>query len=176
MAQPKQKAKHKPLPKKGAQATKAMQGAGTGVALFWAMVFTGLGIVFIPPTMLIVFAGLIPSLVALLLNTGRIGSVATMLAFNLAGIMPVVAILWERGQTFSEAFRLLGDVYMWLAMFGGAGIGVFLAWALPIVLFSFYEMRVKAAIARLQKRRMKLVEEWGGQFVADIKEIADSGR
>tara|TARA_R100000005_G_scaffold95313_1_gene76327 strand:+ start:1957 stop:2451 length:495 start_codon:yes stop_codon:yes gene_type:complete len=143
---------------------------GQGIALFWVMVFSGLGIVFIPPTMMILFAGLIPSLVAILLNTGRIGSIATMLAFNLAGIIPVIGILWDRGQTFNEAFRMLTDVYMWLAMFGGAGLAVFLSWAVPIVVFSASELQAKAMIAKLQKRRMKLVEEWGGQFVADMKD------
>lgn len=172
-----QQIRGKPLKAKPKTKAKAASATpGTGIAIFWAMVFTGLGIVFIPPTMLVVFAGLIPSLVAILLNTGRIGSVATMLAFNIAGILPVVGILWERGQTFSEAFRLLSDVYMWLAMFGGAGIGMFLSWALPIVVFSVYELRAKAAISRLQKRRAKLVEEWGGQFIADIREVAGSDR
>jgi cell division protein FtsB len=59
---------------------------------------------------------------------------------------------------------------MWLAMFGGAGLAVFLSWAVPIVVFSASELQAKAMIAKLQKRRMKLVEEWGGQFVADMKD------
>ncbi len=119
---------------------------------------------------------MIPSLVAILLKTERTGTLAAMLAFNLAGIIPVIGILWERGQNFQEAFKLLSDVYMWLAMFGGAGIAVFLAWAVPIVVFAAYELQAKANIVKLEKQRSKLVEEWGGQFVTDVKEYSQVGR
>jgi len=153
------------------KATAKVDGkVGQNIAIFWLLVLSGLGIVFVPPTMIIIFAGMIPSLVAILLNTGRTGGIAAMLSFNLAGVIPVVGILWERGQTFNEAFKILSDVYMWLAMFGGAGLAVFLAWAVPVVVFSAYELQAKANIVKLQKQRTKLIEEWGGQFVADMKD------
>jgi len=139
--------------------------------MFWILILSGLGIVFIPPTMLVLIAGMIPSFVALLLNTDRTAGLAAMLAFNLAGVIPVIGILWERGQTFHEAFRILSDVYMWLAMLGGAGIAVFLAWAIPIVVFAAYDLQAKATLVRLQKQRSKLIEEWGGQFVSDVKDL-----
>lgn len=152
-------------------AAKTESKVGQNIAIFWLLIFSGLGIVFIPPTMIVIFAGMIPSLVAILLNTERTGGIATMISFNLAGVIPVVGILWERGQTFSEALKILSDVYMWLAMFGGAGLAVFLTWAVPVVVFSAYELQAKANIAKLQKRRAKLIEEWGGQFVADMRDI-----
>ncbi|WP_339630601.1 hypothetical protein [uncultured Sneathiella sp.] len=165
------------MAKEAKQPAKAVDSsAGKNIALFWVMVFSGLGLVFAPPTMLILIVGMIPSLVAILLKTERTGALAAMLAFNLAGIIPVIGILWERGQTFREAFKLLSDVYMWLSMFGGAGIAVFLAWAVPIVVFSAYELQAKANIAKLEKQRSKLVEEWGGQFVTDMKEYSQAGR
>ncbi|MBO0333442.1 hypothetical protein J0X12_07450 [Sneathiella sp. CAU 1612] len=156
-------------------AKKSQKGADSSsnqsFAMFWILILSGLGIVFIPPTMLVLIAGMIPSFVALLLNTDRTAGLAAMLAFNLAGVIPVIGILWERGQTFHEAFRILSDVYMWLAMLGGAGIAVFLAWAIPIVVFAAYDLQAKATLVRLQKQRSKLIEEWGGQFVSDVKDL-----
>ena len=159
---------------KSAMATE--NNVGQNIALFWLLVLSGLGIVFIPPTMLVLIAGMIPSFVALLLNTDRGGSLAAMLAFNLAGVIPVIGILWERGQTFHQAFKILSDVYMWLAMLGGAGIAVFLAWAVPVVVLAAYELQARTSLNRLQKQRTKLIEEWGGQFVSDMKEVSDSQR
>ena len=149
---------------------------GQNIALFWVLVLSGLGIVFVPPTMLVLIAGMIPSFVAMLLNTERSGSLAAMIAFNLAGVIPVVGVLWERGQTFHQAFKILSDVYMWLAMLGGAGVAVFLAWSVPVVVFAAYELQARASLNKLQKQRAKLVEEWGGQFVSDMKELSNSKR
>ncbi|MDF2366769.1 hypothetical protein [Sneathiella sp.] len=158
---------------KANKSAKAAGGnVGQNIALFWVLILSGLGIVFIPPTMLVLIAGMIPSFVALLLNTDRSGSLAAMLAFNLAGVIPVIGILWERGQTFHEAFKILSDVYMWLAMLGGAGVALFLAWAVPVIVFSTYELQARASLAKLNKQRTKLVEEWGGQFVSDMKEVS----
>ncbi len=144
---------------------------GQNFIIVWILVLSGLGIVFVPPTMLVLIAGMIPSFVALLLPNDRPGGPAAMMAFNLAGVIPVIGILWERGQTFHEAFKILSDVYMWLAMLSGAGLAVFLAWGVPIVVFAVYEMQAKATLGRLQKQRAKLIEEWGGQFVTDVKDL-----
>lgn len=159
---------------KSAKATES--NIGQSIALFWVLILSGLGIVFIPPTMLVLIAGMIPSFVALLLNTDRSGSLAAMIAFNLAGVIPVIGILWERGQTFHQAFKILSDVYMWLAMLGGAGIAVFLAWAVPIVVFAAYELQARTNLTKLEKQRTKLIEEWGGQLVSDMKEASNNRR
>ncbi len=160
--------------KKSANGTES--NVGQNIALFWVLILSGLGIVFVPPTMLILIAGMIPSFVALLLNTDRSGSLAAMLAFNLAGVITVIGILRERRQTYQEAIKILADVYMWLAMLSGAGVAVFLAWAVPVVVFSTYELQARASLARLQKQRTKLIEEWGGQFVSDMKETSQRPR
>ena len=149
---------------------------GQNIIVFWILIFVGLGLVFIPPTMLVLLSGMIPSIVATLLNSQRAGDLASLIAFNLAGVIPVVGILWQRGQTFHEASLMLTDVYMWLAMFGGAVVALFLAWAVPVVVFAAYELQAKAAVAKLLKQRAKLIEEWGGQFVTDVKSYTPTRR
>jgi hypothetical protein len=149
---------------------------GQNILVIWILILVGIGLVFVPPTMLVLLSGMIPSIVAALVNSQRAGELAALISFNLAGVIPVVGILWERGQTFHEAFLLLADVYMWLAMFGGAAVSLFLAWAVPVVVFAAYELQAKATATKLLKQRARLIEEWGGQFVTDIKSYTPTRR
>jgi hypothetical protein len=141
------------------------QQAGTHrKPVFWISIFVALGTVFFPPTMLVLLSGMIPSIVAALLNTRRgNGNLPAMIALNLSGVIPVLGILWQRGGTFHEAFILLVDVYMWLAMFGGAGIAMFLTWSVPVCMYAIYDVQAKSSVRKLLKQQRKLVEEWGAQ-------------
>ncbi|WP_025899254.1 hypothetical protein [Sneathiella glossodoripedis] len=134
------------------------------------LICVGLGAVFVPPTVIILGVGMVPTFVARFANPNRVrGTVAAMAAFNLAGIVPVLGILYDRGHTIEQAFRLLSDVYMWLMMYGGAGMAAFLLWGVPLVVQGGYEMQARQYIKRLEKRRSRMIEEWGGQIVADAK-------
>ncbi|PHQ71117.1 MAG: hypothetical protein COB93_03825, partial [Sneathiella sp.] len=84
--------------------------------------------------------------------------------------IPVLGILWQRGHNFDQAFLLLSDVYMWLAMFGGAGIAAFLSSGIPVFVCAIYDVQANADARRLLRQRSKLVEEWGGQLVQDANE------
>jgi hypothetical protein len=132
--------------------------------VFWISIFVALGAVFFPPTMLVLLSGMIPSIVAALLNTRKgNGNLASMIALNLAGVIPVLGILWQRGGSFHQAFVVLADVYMWLAMFGGAGLAMFLSWGVPVCVYAVYDVQAKSSVRKLIKQRQKLVEEWGSQ-------------
>lgn len=149
---------------------KSVQKAGHKKPVFWVLVFIGCGTALFPPTLLVLLSGMIPSIVAALLNTSRIGgNLASMIALNLSGVIPVLGILWQRGHNFDEAFLILSDPYMWLAMFGGAAIATFLSWGVPIFVFAVYEVKAKAAARKLMRQRGKLLEEWGDQLAEDAK-------
>ncbi|MEH6401754.1 MAG: hypothetical protein V7750_00175 [Sneathiella sp.] len=134
------------------------------------LIFIGICSVVAPPTMIVLAGGMIPTLVATILNPSRIkGSLAAMAALNLAGVIPVLGFLWERGHTIDQSIRLLTDPFMWLFMFGGAGFAAFLLWGVPIVVQAFYEVKARQTVKRFEKRRAKLIEEWGGQIIEDSK-------
>jgi hypothetical protein len=134
------------------------------------LICVGLGSVFAPATIIILGFGLVPTFVARFVNPNRVrGTVAAMAAFNLAGVIPVLGMLYEKGHTIDQAFRLLADVYMWLLMYGGAGLAGFLLWGVPIVVQGGYEIQARQYIKRLDKRRSRMIEEWGGQIVEDAK-------
>ena len=134
------------------------------------LIFLGVGAVVIPPTIIVLTAGMMPSIVATFITVNQVkGSVAAMTAMNLAGVIPVVGFLWQRGHTVDQAFNLLSDVFMWLMMLGGAGVAAFLLWGVPIVVQAVYEMQARHIIGRLEKRRMKMIEEWGGRIIEDSR-------
>ncbi len=139
-------------------------------ATFPLMIFIGACSVMAPPTMIILACGMIPSIIAIFLSPARAkGALASMVALNLAGVIPVVGFLWQRGHTIDQAARLLTDVFMWLMMFGGAGVAGFLLWGVPIVVQAAYEVQAVQFVKRLERRRSKLIEEWGGQIIEDAK-------
>ncbi len=134
------------------------------------LIFIGLGSVFVPPFIIILSVGMIPSIIAKFANPTRVrGTIASMVALNLAGVIPVMGFLWQRGASIDNALMLLSDVYMWLMMYGGAGIAGFLLWGVPAVVQSFYDVQARQYIKRLEKRRSKMIEEWGGQIIEDAK-------
>ncbi len=141
------------------------------------LLLVALGSVFAPPTVIILGIGLVPTFVARFANPNRIkGTVAAMTALNLAGVIPVLGMLYQKGHTIEQAFTLLGDVYVWLLLYGGAGLAAFLLWGVPIVVQGGYEIQARQYVKRLDKRRSKLIEEWGGQIIEDSKILpASSG-
>jgi len=134
------------------------------------LLLVALGSVFAPPTVIILGIGLVPTFVARFANPNRIkGTVAAMTALNLAGVIPVLGMLYQKGHTIERAFTLLGDVYIWLLLYGGAGLAAFLLWGVPIVVQGGYEIQARQYVKRLEKRRSRLIEEWGGQIIEDSK-------
>lgn len=134
------------------------------------LLLVALGSVFVPPTVIILGVGLVPTFVARFVNPNRIkGTVAAMTAFNLAGVVPVLGMLYQKGHTIEQAFSLLSDVYVWLLLYGGAGLAAFLLWGVPIAVQAGYEVQARTSVKRLEKRRSSLIEEWGGQIIEDSK-------
>lgn len=142
----------------------------SGSSLPMILVFVGVLGVVAPPSLVVLTVGMLPSLVGIIMSPVRVkGAMASMFSLNLAGVLPVLGFLWQRGQTFDHALRLLSDVYMWGLMFGSAGLAAFLLWGVPLGVHAVYELQASTLISRLQKRRTRLVEEWGGQIFEDSK-------
>ncbi|WP_169570037.1 hypothetical protein [Sneathiella limimaris] len=150
-----------------AKTVKAKKKSSNVVSL---LLFVALGAVFAPPTLIILGIGLTPTIAARFANPNELrGTIAAMAAFNLAGVIPVLGFLYQKGHTLDQAFRLLADVYNWLLMYGGAGLAAVLLWGVPILVQSAYEIQAKQHVKRLDKRRSRLIEEWGAQIIEDSK-------
>lgn len=127
-------------------------GLGAGVLLSYAL-----------PTGLLLGLGLMPGLLAWLLDggTGRKRG-RSVLCCNLAGLAPALAELWRGGQGLSASLAMLADWRTLALAWAGAAVGVLLVLLLPLVADLAVDAEVAARRTALEKRRRELREEWGG--------------
>ena len=122
-------------------------------------------------TFVIVAVGLIPTLATFIVQRGP-QNVTThvILAFNLSGVIPVVAWLWHAGGTLPAAFQVLANPMSWAAMYGAAGIGALAMFVGPKCVSFALERRATLQIAALKDRQKRLVEEWGLDLITSALE------
>lgn len=118
--------------------------------------------VFTLPTVLILGIGMLPTLAAMI-SDRRKEKYATLCVgcMNFTGVLPFMIELWAEEHSYENAFRLIGDPFTWLVMFGAAAIGWAIYFVAPGIVGMFLAMRTEQRIARLRRRQRDLVEEWG---------------
>lgn len=120
------------------------------------------------PTFVILTAGMVPTLVAILVderpNRHRIQTIG---AFNLAGVVVFLVPLWAAGHTAQHAVRLLSDVYTWAVMYTAAAIGVGALWLGPQVAAAVSNVMAVRQRHRLEAIRAQLLDEWGTDLVPE---------
>jgi len=152
----------------GGKAKRGAAAGGGGLvkgAVIWISAALCAALAF--PTVMVIAAGMAPTLVAFFIER-RAGGGAThcMATMNLAGVAPVVAMLWDQGNTMDAALLLLGDVFNWLLMFGAAAIAVAMLWVMERAAAVSLRGAARRRLRWLLARQEKLISEWG-------KEVAD---
>lgn len=139
------------------------RGNGSGL-LLWLLVVIIAGASFALPTVLLFCAGMVPSLVAWIVDRSRDGHAPMAVGMlNLAGLLPSLLGLWTSGHTVGIAARIMSDPYTWLFAFGSAAVGWALVLGLPKVMETAMTFRNEAEIRRLKGRQAALVAEWGAE-------------
>lgn len=148
--------------RRGGPGTAAASG-GTGV-LSGVVVWIALALVAVLafPTVMVVVVGMAPTLVARFIERRAGGGASHCIAtMNLAGVAPVVALLWGRGNTFDAALLLLGDVFNWLLMFGAAATAMAILWFMERAATASFRATARRRLRWLISRQEKLISEWG---------------
>ena len=141
----------------------AAASGGTGV-LSGVVVWIALALVAVLafPTVMVVVVGMAPTLVARFIERRAGGGASHCIAtMNLAGVAPVVALLWGRGNTIDAALLLLGDVFNWLLMFGAAAAAMAILWFMERAAAASYRAAARRRLRWLVSRQEKLSSEWG---------------
>ena len=127
-------------------------------------------LVFALPSFLIVAVGMVPTIVARAVpaTAEQRKGVSTMAMLNLAGVLPVLAMLWSRGQSLSTVTQLLGEPLPWLFMLGGAAIAMLLQSVLPNAAISVMEHAAEHRVQRLKAMQKDLVAEWGASVKSRV--------
>ena len=120
------------------------------------------GLAFAVPTMMVLAVGLLPTLVALLVDVHPKKFAAWSVGFfNLAGLMPYLGDLWIKNHTIEGAVGVLTDVLAWLVIYAAASVGWMVYKGMPVVGALVLEIKTRSQIRKLKLERQKLVHEWG---------------
>lgn len=158
----------------GSDSTGYRQAGGrrSGGLLLALVLVLPLGLLVLPTTLLLA-AGLIPTLVALIVDRDPDKSAAlTVGAMNFCGTMPFCIRLWQEGHTADLAFRMLANPTTWLLAYSAAAGGWLIYFTVPRVVAGFSVSRDQARIRELDAKRAELVRDWGPEVAGQPKEEA----
>jgi len=144
-----------------AAASKKEAKKSGGFKTILLMVIMGCLVPFGMPT-LIVSLGLLPTLVVLFTDTDANKSgLATVGYLNLAGVLPFLIELWQRGQTMEAALVIVRDPYSWVVMLGSAGIGQLILYVVPPMITSIVLINLDSRMRTLREGIQQLEAIWG---------------
>lgn len=153
----KTKKKNKPAPRR----PKAEHGGLYLLMLGFGVVTVALFVV-AAPALILLFVGMAPTAVAILIDREPEKHAAISVAMlNFAGLSPHLADFVLGSASLGQAMALVSNVFVLVIIYGAAAAGWVLVLILPpvtsIVLGSMTEGRIEA----LRKEQKQLVEDWG---------------
>ncbi len=144
---------------------KKSKNANSGKLSFKArllMVFVLMvGLVFLPTSMLLFF-GMIPSMVAFFVSGRGYGARAsTISAMNLAGCIPFVFKLWSMENDFEASFKIITNMNYMSIIYVSALFGYLIDWVMTGLMSSFLYQKGMNRMKAIKKRQELLIEQWG---------------
>ncbi len=131
------------------------------VGIVLLLVAAGLDSMASLPTIIVVGIGMLPAIVAFVVDDrpGR-HVFQTVAALNFAGVAPVVMALWREGVTLDSAITHIVSPYNLLAMYGAAAIGWALVWLAPFLTSFFVHAATQYQRKRLDAEYRAIEEDW----------------
>ena len=129
------------------------------------------------PTVLLIFFGLMPSIVAMVIDRTE-GRYATfcVLGMNLSGLLPFLTDVWFQVHTTDMAIQIMTNVFNLLIIYGSAGFGWMLYMALPPVITTFLSAMSQRRVAVLREKQAQIIEEWGESVTTILDSQQDEGQ
>ena len=125
-------------------------------------------IVFLPTT-IILFVGMIPTLVAVLVDrTAEQVRGMTVGAMNLAGCMPFVMDLWTSGHTPERAVEIVFQPLPIVVMYSAAGFGYLVEWAMTGIVVTFLEQKAAHRLRSIAAQQESLIGRWGREVSGEM--------
>ncbi len=127
------------------------------------------------PTSIILCVGMLPTAIMLLFDrTSDKSRAITVGAMNLAGCMPFILEVWQRGHTVEIALSYITQPRTIVVMYFAAGIGYMIEWVVTGLVASIMVQKAKARIGAIEKRQQQLEARWG-QEVNGKQALDDEG-
>lgn len=156
----------------------AKKNKGTAIGLVAGIILAIMAVLILPTTILVTI-GLVPSFVAIFADNSRERLLGpTVMALNLAGIMPALTRLWQQGNNVDTAIELLCQPMILLMILIPAGIGWLLFLYAPVLISGVMRRKAELRIRTLEKSQADLIEQWGmtvtGTSAREKEKLADS--
>ena len=142
----------------------AAQGSGgMGLGLGAGMLGFVTAVIVIPAVAALLIVGLAPTIASWLANQSpnRKNQILTVLAFNLAGILPYLAKVMHSPRGLNLVMEITGDVFSWLVMYGAASAAMIMLLAAPQVAALVLQMMAHDRLKSIATAQARLVDEWG---------------
>ncbi|NBX74297.1 MAG: hypothetical protein EBZ69_04340 [Alphaproteobacteria bacterium] len=132
------------------------------------IMFGGILLAIFLPTACIVLPGLLPAMVAFVVDRDREKAAAiTVFALNSAGVLPLVVDLVKKGHDFDAAFTILGNPASWMMMYGAAGMGWLLVFFIPPLVVSLMQASAESRIKEIADQQGHLRKTWGNAVAGE---------
>lgn len=140
--------------------------SGWGMQL--AMIFGLLAAVLFMPTTILLVVGMLPTVVAAIIDRKGGARAITVGALNLCGCIPFLMDLWTKGHTTSLAVTLITDPLTIIVMYAAASIGYMIDWALSGIVATILVQRSTSRMEAIRKRQAELVARWGKEVTGEM--------
>lgn len=123
------------------------------------------------PSCIVITVNMVPTIVAYVVDRSYEKYLAiTVGLLNVCGTLPVVAELWQQGQSYDAALRLSSSPFHWLMAYGAAAIGWVVYLGLPPILGHYYMITSQARLHNHQHKQQILVQAWGDEVRGEVTE------
>lgn len=138
--------------------------------LTWMLVVGTFLLVIAAPTMIVTFFGMLPTLVAYIIDRSSQKSATFCVgSINFIGVFPYIMDLWFDLNTVDAALNFVTDLFAMLVMYSAAAFGWLLFMTMPTVVASFVTVLQQRKVAQLRGEQKKLIDEWGGEVAALVE-------
>jgi pheromone shutdown protein TraB len=127
---------------------------------------TPLVLVFALPTVLLLAFGLLPAVVAAIVDRREEKYAAYCVGgFNLSGVLPYLFQLWANGDSRVALVAIASSPFTWLVMYGAAALGWLANYWAPQITMRVRRIRDRNEVSRLRRRQEQILEEWGPEVM-----------
>lgn len=140
----------------------------SGWGLQVMMIFGLLAAVLFMPTTILLVVGMLPTVVAALIDRKGGARAITVGSLNLCGCIPFLMDLWTKGHTRELAVDLITEPLTIIVMYAAAGIGYMIDWALSGIVATIMVQRSGARLETIRKRQEELVARWGREVTGEL--------
>lgn len=152
-----------------AKKAKKAKASSRGWGLQILLVVVLLAAILLMPTTILILFGMLPTIVAALVDRKGGARAITVGSINLCGCMPFLLDLWIKGgHTTEYAVGLITNPYTIIVMYSAAGLGYMIDWALSGIVATIVIQRSSVRLKAIKTRQEEMIERWGREVTGEM--------